>query len=251
MNYIIYDLEFNQRPSVLKNIDSDNISKLPFEIIQIGALKLNNNLDTISTFNALIKPTLYKTIHPFVEDLTKITTEQVNLCDTFPEVHKNFLNFIGSEEITFCIWGSADIKELIKNIKFHNLSTSSISKKYIDVQNYVSKHFNTPNGTKIGLRNAVELFNISTKTEFHDAFNDAFYTAEVFKKIYNHNIVPKTYESFPSRRLHQPKEKIDTNSLIFQFEKMYNRKMTKDEISIIKTAYMMGKTKQFIKNESE
>lgn len=146
MNYIIYDLEFNQRPSVLTNIDSNNISKLPFEIIQIGALKLNKNLDTISTFNALIKPTLYKTIHPFVEDLTKITTEQVNSCDTFPEVYKNFLNFIGSEEITFCIWGSADIKELIKNIKFHNLSTSSISKKYIDVQNYVSKHFNAPNG---------------------------------------------------------------------------------------------------------
>lgn len=62
--------------------------------------------------------------------------------------------------------------------------------------------------TKIGLKNAVELFNIATKTEFHDAFNDAFYTAEVFKKIYNHNIVSKTYESFPSRRLHQPKEKL-------------------------------------------
>ena len=46
---------------------------MPFEIIQIGALKLNENLETISTFDSLIKPTIYKYIHPFVANLTKIT----------------------------------------------------------------------------------------------------------------------------------------------------------------------------------
>ena len=52
MNYIIYDLEFNQPLS-----KDNSISDLTFEIIQIGALKLNENLEVISTFNKLVKPT--------------------------------------------------------------------------------------------------------------------------------------------------------------------------------------------------
>jgi hypothetical protein len=38
------------------------------------------------------------------------------------------------------------------------------------------------------------------------------------------------------------------NSLIQQFEKMYDREMTKEEKSIIILAYKMGKTNQFLKN---
>ena len=54
------------------------------------------------------------------------------------------------------------------------------------------------------------------------------------------------YIPAPPRRISRPKEKIDTFSLINQFEKMYNREMSEEEKSIIKLAYMMGKTKQFI-----
>ena len=57
---------------------------------------------------------------------------------------------------------------------------------------------------------------------------------------------PKIYIP-KSRKLDQnPKEKIDTVALIKQFEKMYDREMSEEEINIIKTAYMMGKTKQFV-----
>ena len=41
------------------------------------------------------------------------------------------------------------------------------------------------------------------------------------------------------------KYKIDTYNLIKQFEKMFNREMTEEEKSIIKLAYIMGKTNQF------
>ena len=42
------------------------------------------------------------------------------------------------------------------------------------------------------------------------------------------------------------KEKLDSKALINEFEKIYNRKMSKEEIQIIRLAYFMGKTKQFI-----
>ncbi len=46
-------------------------------------------------------------------------------------------------------------------------------------------------------------------------------------------------------RLATQNYKIDFVSLIKQFEKMFNREMTKEEKSIIKLAYIMGKTNQF------
>lgn len=259
MNYIIYDLEFNQKNNLSIDINQSSIEvnnnptetevinsyNMPFEIIQIGALKLNENFETISTFNALIKPTIYKNIHPFVENLTKITDDMVASCKDFVYVYKDFLQFIGDDEIILCVWGATDIKELVRNLNFHNLSTSYVP-KYFDIQKYASKHLKAPGKSRIGLRNAIELLNIPIEGEFHDAFNDAYYTAEVFKLIHNDNIKPMIYTPAPPRRISVPKEKIDTFSLINQFEKMYNREMSEEEKSIIKLAYMMGKTRQFI-----
>lgn len=259
MNYIIYDLEFNQKNNsfiednntsvkVTNNsikTEVNNSCNIPFEIIQIGALKLNESFQTISTFNTLIKPTVYKTIHPFVENLTKITNDMVASCKDFVHVYEDFLKFIGNDEIILGVWGTADIKELVRNLKFYNLSTSYVP-KYFDIQKYASKYLKAPGKSRIGLRNAIELLNIPIEGEFHDAFNDAYYTAEVFKLIHNDNIKPMIYTPAPPRRISQPKEKIDTFSLINQFEKMYNREMSEEEKSIIKLAYMMGKTRQFI-----
>ncbi|SFD17200.1 3'-5' exonuclease [Clostridium uliginosum] len=246
MNYIIYDLEFNQKHPNIIEVEGNNDSNLRFEIIQIGALKLNESFETISTFNSLIKPTVHTTIHPYVENLTKINDDKISLCKSFPDVYDDFIRFIGDDETVLCVWGIVDVKELMRNIKFHNLSTLSISKYYIDIQKYASKYFKVPKGCRIGLKNAIEFLNISTEGEFHDAFNDAYYTTEVFKSIHNDHMKPEIYSPSPSRRVEQPKEKIDIVALINQFERMYGREMSLEEQSLIKLAYIMGKTKQFI-----
>ncbi|MDS0526423.1 exonuclease domain-containing protein [Clostridium sp. SHJSY1] len=243
MNYIIFDLEFNQKHPDNKNTKSPS---LMFEIIQIGALKLNEQLETIGSFNSLVKPTVHTTIHPYVEDLTSITTAQVSICETFPKIYENFLDFIGTNDIIWGVWGCDDITQFIKNIRFHNLSDSNLSKKYIDIQKYASKYCNYPTGCKIGLKNAVTTFNILSQDEFHNALNDAYYTSEVFKRINNKKIRPKLYSYPLTKRNSSIKETINTVALINQFEKIYRREMTNEEKEIIKLAYMMGKTKQFI-----
>lgn len=246
MDYIIYDLEFNQKTSTIED-NSTNSTIMPFEIIQIGALKLSENLEVISTFDALIKPTVYTTIHPYVENLTKINIDKLRSCKNFLDVYKDFLDFIGGNDISFCVWGTVDIKELQRNLKFYNLSGISNPLYYIDIQKYASKYLDAPKGSKISLSNAIDLLNIPTKGEFHDAFNDAYYTTEIFKKIYDETLHPTLYVSTPSRRITQPKVEIDLVALFSQFEKMYGREMSQEEKSIIKLSYIMGKTKQFIK----
>lgn len=44
MNYILFDLEFNQYFNSLKIDTNITKPKCPFEIIQIGAIKLDENL---------------------------------------------------------------------------------------------------------------------------------------------------------------------------------------------------------------
>lgn len=245
MNYIVFDLEFNQKH---KNKDSNEDKPSPsimFEIIQIGALKLDDNLDTISTFNSFIKPTVHTVLHPYIAELTSITEEQINSSKNFLEVYEDFSNFIGKDKTVFVLWGVNDLKELIKNATYYKLNVENIPKAYIDIQLYTSKLLNCPKGLKIGLKNALEVFNLPMDSSFHDAFNDAYYTAEIFKKVYNTDIQPLLYVHEPDRVKKAPKIKVNISALISQFEKMYNRQLTFEEKSMIKTAYMMGKTNQF------
>lgn len=245
MNYIIYDLEFNQEYIEKNNTDSVKGSKCPFEIIQIGALKLDEKFNTIATFNRLVKPILHTDLHPYIKRLTNLTIEELNKAEPFIKVYEEFIQFIKGNENILCVWGKVDIKELFRNIEYNKLDISLIPKEYIDVQSYASKYLNSIKGLSVGLGNAVKLLAIPDEKDFHNAFNDAYYTGEVFKIIYNKEIVPKIYTPYKQRQLNNTKQKLDTNALIKQFEKMYDREMTKQEESIIKLAYVMGKTNQF------
>lgn len=247
MNYIIYDLEFNQGQSLTEGAKSSINPKCPFEIIQIGAIKLNEKLEVISTFNEIIKPALYTDLNPYVEKITNLTLERLQSGSSFKAVYNDFVKFTDSKSV-LCVWGMSDLKELFRNVAIHNLDSSVISKEYINIQKLASKYLQCPKGTNIGLKNAVELLEIPLKDEFHDAFNDAYYTVEVFKKIYNNNIKASKYninKALPPKRSSNNVNKIDTYNLIKQFEKMYNREMSEEEKSIIKLAYIMGKTNQF------
>lgn len=248
MNYIIFDLEFNQGYNSIKGNKNITTPKCPFEIIQVGAVKLDENFQIISTLNRLIKPEIYTDIHPFVKEITGITMEQLNTAKTFNEIYQEFIEFVKGDRNVLGVWGAADMKELFRNIEYHQLGTFLIPKEYINIQFYASKYLNCPKGTNVGLRNAVELLNIPIKKQFHDAFNDAYYTAEIFKKIYNETIKSNIYnpnKGKKSKSCNNGKKKIDTYKLIKQFEKMFNREMSEEEKEIIKLAYIMGKTNQF------
>ena len=51
MNYIVLDLEWNQSPTGKE----DEIKTIPFEIIEIGAVKLNEQQEILDQFSEMIK----------------------------------------------------------------------------------------------------------------------------------------------------------------------------------------------------
>lgn len=259
MNYIVFDLEFNQDLSSLQDTNmlkwqtdspvqnKKGLSQYPFEIIQIGAVKLDSNLNNIATYNQYIKPVIYSNVSPFVTELTGITTEQLSEEKLFPLVYDSFIEFIGEAESVFCIWGMSDLKALYKNVDYHKLNSRQIPELFINIQPFVPKHLKLTQKNLLRLQTAVELLEIPITYEFHNALHDAYYTAEILKKIYSTSIQPRPYNpSYVFIRPKQQKKTIQYDKLIQQFEKMYAREMTDEEQDIIKLAYKMGKTRQFI-----
>ena len=193
--YTVIDFEFNQafdfedKPTVF-NPDCR------FEIIQIGAVKLNDSLDIVDKISILIKPQLYTRMHPYVEKITGITIDMLEDKPTFSEAFAAFLDFIGSSKI-LCVWGNSDIRALYRNITYHHIKEPPILIQYVDVQQLTTRHLKYSRGGTVGLKNAVEMLNlpIDNTLTFHDALSDAIYTAKVFKAIHLDNIVIKVFNS--------------------------------------------------------
>ena len=91
MNYIVFDLEWNQSP----NGKEDSVEHLPFEIIEIGAVKLNGNFEETGTFHKLIRPKVYKKMHFKISEVTHMDMKK--LCQEgqpFGAVMEEFLDWI-------------------------------------------------------------------------------------------------------------------------------------------------------------
>ncbi|MGD9566936.1 MAG: exonuclease domain-containing protein [Sedimentibacter sp.] len=245
--YIVFDMEFNQDFSdeTAKKIKG---SMFPFEVIQIGAVKLDSNLNIVDSFNRYIKPDIYKKVSPFIEELTGITTDMLINEKSFQEVYNEFIDFIDDINSIFCVWGMSDMRELYKSAEYYNQNVSLLPKLFINLQPYASLYFHIPKKIQLRLQSAIEMLNIPVIKEFHNALNDAYYTADIFKKIYNEYLQPIIYNpNYVKPRIREPKRVIDIDALIKQFEKMYDREISEEEKSMIILAYKMGKTNQFLK----
>lgn len=248
MEYIVFDLEFNQGFNKELNKTVSN-EKCPFEIVQIGAIKLDAHFNVIDTFDSYVKPAIYKSIHPFVGKMTGITLKDVIDAPGFTEVYKNFKRFISSRNPVLCVWGSGDLKELYRNINFYGLPCKTLPKEYINIQKHASAYFKNPSGKSIGLSNAISILGIQEGKNYHNALNDAYYTAQVFMRINNPSIVPDTYiytTLKPNSVKRNNNKEVNYDKLFAEFKKILNRDLNKDEKKIIDLAYKMGKTNQFL-----
>ena len=68
MNYIVFDLEWNQCPY---GKDREN-KRLPFEIIEIGAVKLDENRKMTDQFHEIVKPSVYHRLHYRTKEILHI-----------------------------------------------------------------------------------------------------------------------------------------------------------------------------------
>ena len=90
MKKIYIDFEMNMPNSKSKK------EMLNADIIAIGAVKYDDRTGEIEKFKSLIKPIITKEVYPHIEDLTKITSEDLFRAPTYEDVMRNFKGWLGS-----------------------------------------------------------------------------------------------------------------------------------------------------------
>lgn len=204
MNYIIIDLEWNQCPL------GRGIKELPFEIIEIGAVKLNSTLDNIDEFREVIRPQVYQDIHVKTKEIIHLNMETLYNGRLFQDVAHKFFSWCGKDYI-FCTWGTMDLTELQRNLDYYKLTGYFKTPiKYYDIQKLFSLYFEGYKNPRT-LSYAIDYLQIECKDDFHRALFDAKYTAEIFKKL-DQTFVERYYSL---DYYHNPKKREEEILIIF------------------------------------
>lgn len=210
MYYIVFDLEWNQ--SSKKEYE---VPELPFEIIEIGGVKLNSEGSMIGEFDELIKPKVYHEMHDITSKLIHIAMEELQRGKSFSEVASAFLDWSDEENRIFCTWGTLDLYELQRNMEYYKMTPMSDKPfAYLDIQKLFARVYGE---TRIrrSLEYAIDTLGIEKDIPFHRAFSDAYYTAKVLAKLLETNPEVFDYVSYdiyhaPADRKDEIKHQFDT-----------------------------------------
>lgn len=181
MNYIVLDLEWNQAVN-----PTGKSELLQFEIIEIGAVKLDEELKEISRYESLIKPSVHKKLHPIIREIKKISDESLASKRDFQTVIYEFFRWCG-EDYILCTYGNQDLAELQNNMEYHGIQGANLGiswsypMMYIDVQKIYGIAYN--NNEQAALETAVKQLNLKLDKGFHRALEDAVYTGQILKKL--------------------------------------------------------------------
>lgn len=199
MNYIVLDLEWNQAPGKI-----DKGCGVPFEIVEIGAVKLNKKLEVIGEFEEIIKPQIYRTIHYMTSKIIHLDEETLSKGRPFVDVMNDFLKWCGND-YRFCIWGTLDLTELQRNMCYYGMD--ELSKKplpYLDIQKLYSLAYEDGK-IRRALEYAIDEQKIEKDGDFHRAFSDAYYTALIYQQIRKEHSEVEEYISYDLFMLPQNK----------------------------------------------
>lgn len=239
MNYIVLDLEWNQAGQ-----GKEDMRKiLPFEIIEIGAVKLNERLEETGQFHCFVKPRIYKELHYVTRQIVKITKEELAKGEEFPQAADSFLNWCG-EDVIFCTWGNMDLTELQRNMKFYGLPPlSSGPLKYYDIQKFYRLLYDDGKQART-LHYVADFFELEENLKFHSALNDALYTAEIMRHLDMEHI--KDYYSFDCYNIPDCREReiyavFDTYSKYISRGFVYREELLQDKEVLSMRCYVCGR----------
>ncbi len=175
MNYIIVDLEatcWNEKHHTRKS-----------EIIEIGAICVNEKKEILGEFQIFVKPNLHVELSDFCKQLTSITQEMVDNAPTFPVALEQFQTWIYSfgKDYVLGSWGFYDKGQFEKDCLLHQLDTNWL-KNHINIKFQHAIIRNLPKG--IGMKQAIEHEKLVLDGTHHRGIDDARNIAKIFIKLF-------------------------------------------------------------------
>jgi len=174
MDYVIFDLEWNQPP--VETVTVTEPVYLEGEIIEIGAVKLNESFEPVDELRLYIAPQYYTKMHRKIASLTGIHDRDLQSRGVpFPEAFAEFQRWCG-EDFAYMTWSMSDLPMLVDNMQLHGIDTAELPVCY-DIQRMFSREIMRESG-RFSLDHALEVLG-ERGDAAHDALHDARNTAKV------------------------------------------------------------------------
>lgn len=180
MNYVVVDLEWNQAMSSKSSVFNKLPIHLSGEIIEIGAVKLNEDMTPGEEFTIDIKPVYFRRMHYKVKKITGFDKDRLAHGIAFADALEQFRQWCG-ENVTFITWGSDDQRIMEQNIIIHDLDWDWIA-GWINLQLIYNLQTGGDKNQK-SLASAMGHFEIEQTRVAHDALGDAYNTALVASRL--------------------------------------------------------------------
>lgn len=173
MKYIILDLE--------ATCWAEKGLKQKSEIIEIGAISLNETGEITGEFSRFVKPTLHPELSAFCTELTSITQSDVDTAQYFPEVLSAFQDWIGVGRNAYylCSWGFYDRNQFQQDCELHHLNTAWLQ-PHISLKH---QHFTIKNTKRpMGMAGALYVEGFALEGTHHRGIDDARNIVKIFRK---------------------------------------------------------------------
>ena len=155
------------------------------EIIQIGAVKMNESYDILDKFSVYVKPR-FGQIDRFIASLTGISERTIKGSPDIEEALTMLLQWADSEDVTFYSWSETDYHQIRNEIKYKCGETERFKvllnrMNWIDYQEKFRKRIKSRSA--LNLPEALQLVELDTEGRLHDGLDDAYNTACLIAKL--------------------------------------------------------------------
>ena len=215
MVHIVLDLEMNP----IKRSEKEVRKFLTDEVIEIGAVKLDSEYKQVGDFQCYVKPR-FGEITKHITKLTSITNETVADKEDFVKEFNNFMDWIGTKDVTLYSWSTSDMNQL-KNecrYKMSDFDVNWLEAHWVDLQKEFDDRIGLHNS--LALKHAVGAMNRNFEGTAHTALADAENTAAILALMQDNEAFMKTMK--PVIDLLKPQEL--TNSIGDMFPELMNLK---------------------------
>ena len=176
MQYIIFDLE-----ATCWEDKADKIN----EIIEIGAVKLNEDLEVVDTFSQYVKPVINPELSDFCKTLTSIFQTDVDGAKTFRDAVGDFERWILADgnDMKILSWGYYDKKQILVESALKNYSGNIIKlleEKHISLKHAFAK---IRKERTCGMARALEKLDIPLEGTHHRGIDDAKNIVKIFQVV--------------------------------------------------------------------
>ena len=148
------------------------------EIIEIGALKLDQFGESIESYQAFVRPVEHPRLSTYCRQLTGISQTDVQSAKTFHSTCRDFVQWIDEDsDFLLCSWGDKDMTLLRDDCLAHRIDQDWLS-DYIDIK--AQYHHLRGFSKKRGLKKVLSHEGLDFEGQHHRALDDASNLASLF-----------------------------------------------------------------------